>query len=234
MNTSMLIRFSVLSAVTFALAYGPILRKLSLGLVSPYPKADIAKRMFAATVDIMLVAATLIYYRASESFGYLVLAIAFVLFRDAIGGRSFGKFLFGLVVADLETGRPCGYGAAIRRNALFLLPGANVVAAFLETSTIVRDPQGQRLGDRFALTQVVEGFGLKDLLTLVQQWLVDLAEQVAEQFGDRVRKPGRAPVKVPYRIEIRIVELPSTTVHQPSVDDEEQENTYETTSEIDM
>src|SRR5689334_8741274 len=145
MSTTVLFRFSVLSAITFALAYGHILRKLSLGLVSHYPKADMAKRMFAATVDIMLVAAILLYYRASGSFGYLVLAIAFVLFRDAIGGRSFGKFLFGLVVVDLETGRPCGYGAAIRRNALFLLPGANVVAAFLEASTIVRDSQGQRL-----------------------------------------------------------------------------------------
>ena len=204
MNSSILIQFSVLSAITFALAYGPILRKLSLGLISPYPKADIAKRLLAATVDIMLVAGMLLYYRASESFGYLLLAIAFVLFRDAIGGRSIGKFLFGLVVADLATGRPCGYGAAIRRNALFLLPGANVVAAFLEASTIVRDSQGQRLGDRFALTQVVEGFGLKDLLKGVQQWLLDLTEQFTDQFGDRVRKPDRAPAKVPLRIEIRI------------------------------
>jgi hypothetical protein len=229
MIATLLIRFSVVSAITFALAYGPILRKLSLGLVSPYPKADMAKRIFAATVDIMLVAVTLLYYRASESFGYLVLAIAFLLFRDAIGGRSFGKFVFGLVVTDLETGRPCGYGAAIRRNALFLLPGANVVAAFLEVSTIVRDPQGQRLGDRFALTQVVEGFGLKDLLAGVQQWLVDLAEQFLEQFGDRVPKPDRAPVRVPYRIEIRIVELPSMALREPAVDDQEHDNAHETT-----
>jgi len=159
--------------------------------------------MFAATADVLIVAVTLFYYRAFESFGYLALAIAYLLFRDAIGGRSFGKFLFGLVVTDLETGRPCGHGAAIRRNALFLAPGANLVAAFLESSTIVRDPQGQRLGDRFALTQVVEGFGLKDLLTGVQQWVADLADQLAGQLGDRVRKPDRAPVKVAYRIDIR-------------------------------
>jgi len=224
MSGSVLFSFSVLSAITYALAYGPILRKLSLGLVSPYPKADLTKRMFAATADVLLVAVTLFYYRAFESFGYLVLAIAYLLFRDAIGGRSFGKFLFGLVVTDLETGRPCGYGAAVRRNALFLLPGANLVAAFLESSTIVRDPQGQRLGDRFALTQVVEGFGLKDLLTGVRQWLADLADQLAEQFGDRVRKPDRAPVKVAYRIEIRIQARPSKTVPQRPIGDEYQEN----------
>src|SRR5215471_6883470 len=228
MSGRVLFSFCVLSAITFALAYGPILRKLSLGLVSPYPKADLTKRMFAATADVLLVAVTLFYYRAFESFGYLVLAIAYLLFRDAIGGRSFGKFLFGLVVTDLETGRPCGYAAAIRRNALFLLPGANLVAAFLESSTIVRDPQGQRLGDRFALTQVVEGFGLKDLLTGVQQWLADLADQLAGQLGDRVRKPDRAQVKVKYRIEVRIEVRPSKTVPQPPVGDEHQEDAYET------
>ena len=204
MSRSVLFSFSVFSAITFALTYNPILRKLSLGLVSPYLKADLTKRIFAATADVLVVAVMLFYYRAFESLGYLVLALAYLLFRDAVGGRSFGKFLFGLVVTDLETGRPCGYGPAIRRNALFLLPGANLVAVFLESSTIVRDPQGQRLGDRFALTQVVEGFGLKDLLKGVQQWLMDLTEQLTDQFGDRVRRPDRAPVKAPLRIEIRI------------------------------
>jgi uncharacterized RDD family membrane protein YckC len=205
MSSSVLLSFSVLSGITFALAYGPILRKLSLGLISPYPKADVAKRMLAATADVLVVAVMLFYYRAFASLGYLVMAVAYLLFRDAIGGgRSFGKFMFGLVVTDLETGRPCRYGAAIRRNVLFLLPGANLVAVFLESRTVVRDPQGQRLGDRFALTQVVEGFGLKDLLTGLTQWLTDLTEQFNEQFGGRDRKPGRAPVKVPLRIEIRM------------------------------
>jgi hypothetical protein len=118
MSGSLLFRFSVLSAITFALAYRPLLRKLSLRLVSPYPKADIAKRVFAGTIDVMLVAIAMFYYRAFGSIGYIVLAVAYLLFRDAIGGRSVGKFLFGLVVADLGTGRPCGYHAAIRRNAL--------------------------------------------------------------------------------------------------------------------
>jgi hypothetical protein len=75
-----------------------------------------------------------------------------------------------------------------------------------------------------ALTQVVEGFGLKDLLTGVQQWLADLADQLAEQFGDRVRKPDRAPVKVPYRIEIRMQARRSKTVPQRPIGDEYHEN----------
>lgn len=195
MNSSLWFTFSILSAITLALAYHSILQKLSLRLVSPYPKADIAKRVFAATIDLILVATAISYSRIFESIGYLVVAIFYLLFRDAIGGRSVGKFVFGLVVTDLRTGRPCGYGAGIRRNILFLWPGANVVAAFLEASTLLRDPQGQRLGDRFALTQVVEGFGLKDLVAGVLQWFLDLVEQAAEQFGARVRRPGRVPVK---------------------------------------
>ena len=48
---------------------------------------------------------------------------------------------------------------------------------------------------RFAQTQVVEGFGAKDLVTGVQQWFLDLMEQLVEQLGDKVRKPDRVPVK---------------------------------------
>ena len=210
-----LISFSLVSAATLALAYHPILRKLSVALVSPYPKADMTKRALAAMADGLLVAIALFYYRSWESPVYLFGGVAYLLLRD-VAGRSVGKFLVGLVVTDLETGRPCGWRASISRNILLPLPGANVVAAFLETSTIVRDPQGQRLGDRFALTQVVEGFGAKDLLSGVQQWLFDLAEQLVEQLGDKVRKPGRVPEKVQFRIEIRLPESPSNTTLKPT------------------
>lgn len=192
---SVLLNFGLVSAGTLALAYYPILNKMSLGLVSPYPKADITRRALATTVDVMLVVVALFYYNRFQALRYLVLATAYVFLKDAIGGRSVGKFLFGLTVVELKTGRPCGYGACIRRNALFVLPGANVVAAFLEARTLVRDPLGQRLGDRFALTQVIEGFGAKDLVTGIQQWLFDALEQSGEQLGDRVQKPGRVPVK---------------------------------------
>ena len=93
---------------------------------------------------------------------------------------------------SLETGRPSSLAGSVRRNLLLLLPGANVVAIFLEVRTIVRDPQGQRLGDRLAQTQVVEGLGAKDLVKSFQDWLMDL---VAE-FDREVGKPGRAPDRI--------------------------------------
>jgi hypothetical protein len=190
MSFRVLLTFSLLSAITLALAYRPILSKLSIALASPYPKADVIKRFFAAMVDAMLVVAALLLYRNSEFPAYLVAAAAYLLLRDAARGRSVGKFLCGLVVINLATGRPCGWGPCVGRNVLFVLPGANVVAAFLEAATIVRDAQGQRLGDRFALTQVVEGFGARDVVTAVQEWWLDFIGRLDRNS----RKPRRAPV----------------------------------------
>src|SRR5262245_61748391 len=188
-----LVTFSLLSAITLSLVYRPILSKLSVALASQYSKADVKKRLLAAMVDASLIAATLYQYRSSGFRVYLLAVAAYVLLRDAAGGRSVGKFVFGLVVINLETGRPCGWRSSISRNVLFVLPGANVVAAFLEATTIISDVQGQRLGDRFALTQVVEGFGAKDVVAAVQQWWLDFIEHLERNS----RKPGRAPVRVP-------------------------------------
>jgi len=188
MSLRVSLTFSLLSAITLALAYRAILSKLWIALASPYPKADMTKRFFAAMVDGTLVGIALIFYRNSQVPAYLIVAAAYLLLRDAAQGRSVGKFLCGLVVVNLATGRPCGWGQCVSRNVLFVLPGANVVAAFLETSTIVRDPQGQRLGDRFALTQVVEGFGAKDVVSAVQEWWLDFIGRLDRSS----RKPRRA------------------------------------------
>jgi len=42
---------------------------------------------------------------------------------------------------------------------------------FLEALTIARDPKGQRLGDRIALTQVVDGFGARELVKILRDQL---------------------------------------------------------------
>ena len=90
---------------------------------------------------------------------------------------------------SLETGRPASMAASGRRNALLLLPVANVLLIFLEGTLIVRDPQGQRLGDRLAQTQVVEGFGAKDLVKTFQDWLMTLGAD-ASRAGGRRRRPS--------------------------------------------
>src|SRR5262245_10065173 len=141
--------FALLSAIAFAVAYHPILTKLSLGLVSPYAKADVMKRLSAATFDGLLVTTGLMFFVNSGLLLYVVAAALYLLLRDSVSGRSVGKFLFGLFVIDLATGRPCGRKASFSRNAMLVLPGANLAAVFLEAATIVREPLGLRLGDRF-------------------------------------------------------------------------------------
>jgi uncharacterized RDD family membrane protein YckC len=182
----------ILPAVVFALAYFPVVTHLSRGLISAYAKADITKRLFAATTDGLIVVASVRLYWNSGWILYLAAAAAYMLFRDAIRGQSIGKLVFGLVVISLETGRPSSLATSVRRNALLLLPGVNVVAIFLEGVTIVRDPQGQRLGDRLAQTQVVEGLGAKDLVKSFQDWLMGLGADFRRAAGRRRRASVRA------------------------------------------
>ena len=61
-----------------------------------------------------------------------------------------------------------------QRNFILLVPGLNVVAAALETIAVTRDPQGQRLGDMLANTQVVEGLGAREFATSIQRALLEV------------------------------------------------------------
>jgi RDD family protein len=166
---------TILLSAVFALIYLPLVARCSRGLVSPYAKADIRKRCGAAMVDGLLVASCLIAYRSLTSVLFLVVAAIYLLFRDAlfVPGQSVGKFCFSLLVISLESGRPCGRMHSVTRNVMFLIPGLNLVAAVLEITTVIRDPQGQRLGDRVAHTQVVEGLGAKELVTMLQKGLLE-------------------------------------------------------------
>lgn len=195
LHLNSVIGFVVLPGIVFGAAYFPILRTLSRSLVAAYSRADERKRALAGGVDIVLVATAWWSYLNSGSLQFLILGLIYVGFRDAILGRSAGKFLFGIVVVSLETGQPSGIGHSMRRNLVFLIPGANIVALFLEPVTIVRDPQGQRLGDRMALTQVVEGFGLKDLAESLVRWL----SFNSLLFDEVSRRPERAPGKAERR-----------------------------------
>ena len=182
----------VLPALLFAAVYFPALTQLSIALVSPYAKADPRKRLFAATIDAIPVIATGFLYWDSRAPVLLVIGAGYVLLRDSMRGQSLGKLVLGLVVMNLEMGRPCTLKASVWRNVVFLIPGANVVAIFLEPITVVRDPQGQRLGDKLAQTQVVEGFGVRDVAASFERWW----RSFIGELNPGVRKPGRVPADV--------------------------------------
>ena len=188
----------VLSALMFAVVYYPTLNKLSRGLASPYAKADVGKRLSAFMVDGLIVLTMWLLYRNLQSPIFIAAGALYALMRDSIAGRSVGKFWFGLRVIDLRTGLPGRSRASAVRNAMFLVPGANVVAVLLEFTTIVRDPLGHRLGDRAAQTHVVEGLGARDLVAEFVRWWGDFIARL-EGAGTR-RRPRRAPVRYGGRV----------------------------------
>jgi hypothetical protein len=85
--------FLLLSALALAAVYRPILTRLSLGLVSPYEKANLIRRFCAATIDALVVGTATAGYRASQSMAYVLFAAAYISLREAVQGRSIGKFV---------------------------------------------------------------------------------------------------------------------------------------------
>lgn len=181
----------LLAAVLFALVYFPTYTYFSVGLVSPYAKVDVRRRFLAAFLDGIPVIAAWLLYRNTGSVLALGGAAVYVLLRDGIGGQSLGKLVVGLVVVNVRTGRFCSLKDSALRNVFALIPGANVVAVFLETITMLRDPQGQRLGDRLAQTQVIEGMGAKDLARSFERWWLSVFGNLERQS----RRPRRQPAE---------------------------------------
>jgi hypothetical protein len=180
----------LLAAVLFGLVYFPTLKYASVGLVTPYAKVDVWKRLLAATLDGMpAIAAWFLYQRSGAWWGAAV-ATLYMLLRDGIGGQSLGKLLVGLVVVNVRTGQLCTWKDSVLRNVFVLIPGANVVAVLLESVTIIRDPQGQRLGDRLAQTQVIEGLGAKDLARSFQRWWMSVFGELERVPRKRRRQPA--------------------------------------------
>ena len=83
-------------AMVFSLAYPTILTRLSVGLVSPYAKADPGKRIYAALLDGFVIASVFFAFATTRTAPYLVLATVYTLLRDSLNGQSPGKFILGL------------------------------------------------------------------------------------------------------------------------------------------
>lgn len=177
------------SAGLFAALYFPAIARWSRALTSPYAKADVRRRMAAATLDGLLILSCLVFYLTTESMLPVLAGAGYALLRDAVGGQSVGKFVYSLIVIRLDTGRPAGVWSSVQRNIVLVIPGANIPAVFLEALTVVRDPKGGRLGDRIALTQVVDGFGAREFVKILRDQLT-----VEALRSGRNTKPFDEPV----------------------------------------
>ena len=145
-------------------------------VVSPYPKADVERRLIAFVIDLAVALAVFAALMPRDFVIATFVGPLYFLVRDAaFGGQSFGKLFVGLRAIELETGKPVRIAGSLHRNLVFAIPGMNLVALFFEARQVRTDPQGMRLGDRFAKTQVVHGMGAVDLVKTV----VDVARRLA-------------------------------------------------------
>lgn len=103
--------------------------------------------------------------RDEETFYALLAIIAvlslwgvyYLLFKDGNKkGRSRGKRVMGLMVVSLHTGKPCGKGRSFLRNFILFIPYINIMFLLIEFISVVSSPQGKRLGDIMAGTQVIK------------------------------------------------------------------------------
>ncbi len=133
--------------------------------------------MLAALIDASICMICLVLLAPAGLIVALILSPLYLLVRDGLflPGQSFGKWMLGLVVIQLEDGSPCQLARSLRRNVIFTVPGFNAVALLFEAQAVRSDGQGMRLGDRLAQTQVVEGKDAKDLVEMLQENLLRAA-----------------------------------------------------------
>jgi uncharacterized RDD family membrane protein YckC len=159
-----------------------------------YPKATVGKRILAYLIDAMIITvpvAVIIPLSIIPFFSYvrydgdvsstpnivmiilMVLAIIigigwaifYSLVRDGFGaGQSWGKKIFGLMVVDLNTNKPCNKVQSLVRNVFALLisgglswvPVINGLSSLVEPIVALVHEKGQRIGDMVGNTQVID------------------------------------------------------------------------------
>ncbi|MDR0966308.1 MAG: RDD family protein [Myxococcales bacterium] len=137
---------------------------------SPYPKLEARPRLLARLLD---VAVALAMFAALRGAAGALLAALYLFVADALfQGQSPGKKCLGIKVVQIATRQGAGIWASMRRNALAslcalltLIPvagawialGAALILAIVEFISMRRHPLGMRLGDRLAVTQVIDG-----------------------------------------------------------------------------
>lgn len=76
--------------------------------------------------------------------------------KDAVGGRSPGKWIFGLQVVDAQTREPIGWKQSLKRNLLavifFLVPYVGILVLIIICITMM---EGRHWGDKWAKTEIV-------------------------------------------------------------------------------
>ena len=142
------------------------------------PSASISKRLLAGILDIFIGIGSMVFiiyfvlirFFAKKALfrGYLAIIIIYalaglyILVRDCLKGKSFGKMIFGLTTVNIEKRKEADLGDSILRNAILASIVVPVIGwiVFIISSVIIAIQIGtgkeQRIGDAFAKTKVIE------------------------------------------------------------------------------
>lgn len=169
-----------------------------------YPKASLLLRGGARLVDLVI---AWVLYLSTGPAG-IVIALLYLLFADGmLVGQSLGKKLFGVKVIYLPTGAGARHRDSVLRNAPFglviilsmmpelgfkaFIAGAVVIGG-IEAVRCWRDPDGVRLGDAWAQTQVIDG-----KVVAGQPQFVPPREEARASARFRVHRRAEAPDETP-------------------------------------
>jgi uncharacterized RDD family membrane protein YckC len=160
---------SAWASVPVAAPAGPA----GLTVTRRYVKAPFGTRLLAYIVDgivslgtVALAVATVVFTNLPKDNKFAAVAViaASVLWtiyysftKDGReGGQSIGKEMLNLMVVNTTTNQPCTTGeSALRALVLFALNLVPVVGWLIEPIFALADPDGRRLGDKAANTQVI-------------------------------------------------------------------------------
>ena len=181
---------------------------------SPYPKLDVRARLAARLIDVAIALVPLFFLPPP---GGALCAALFLIVADALfQGQSPGKKCLGIKVVRLRTRLGAGVRCSARRNALFALsalltgiPGHGVWIAPLVATAIAlielirarRHPLGQRLGDIWAGTQVIDGRDVRGEKARENAFSMLPAERISQAShvsrtaeGARIILDGQRPI----------------------------------------
>ncbi len=135
--------------------------------IKPVNRVDVKLRLIADFIDVGIFVALAINW---NWIGPIVGAV-YLLFRDAIQGRSLGKILVGLRVVKMDNWLPAGITESISRNLILAITGLfailggmgfgafGIVLAIITVFVMMqihKDPDGRHIGDQLAGTKLLE------------------------------------------------------------------------------
>lgn len=153
-----------------------------VGLAGPFaavPACSKGSRIFAGIIDAAIAGALLYALRRYQllppllskyQFLLSIVPALYLVLRDSLGGKSVGKLIAGITVVNIAENKIGGIGDSFLRNGLFAfvaIPRYGWMAGLAVGSIMflqILFGKGNRLGDKFANTRVVNDRSLNEAL----------------------------------------------------------------------